>query len=274
VWLLKCRSLTEKNYIDDSDWDEEGIGEVLLDDNAIAQAPRPGTSLSRPATSKNTGMPDAAMRPMTASGRPLTGFARPGTTSARVGTGSGAVDAAFKGSRPGTSRAMTAMGRAVRIGTASMLTTPGGPFINVDKLDLKRYASRPAIAKALCDYILYVDHNPRKAMELASAATVSAGFGDWWWKLRLGKCYFQLGLLRDAEKQIKSSLRQQEMVTTYLELAKVYLKLDQPAVAHGTTHTPGATNASFSNSHLVKPYPLQKCMRREWKHSLVTHTCC
>ena len=35
-------------------------------------------------------------------------------------------------------------------------------------------------------------------------------------------------MLRDAEKQFLSSLKQQEMVLTYLELAKVYLKLDQP----------------------------------------------
>jgi uncharacterized protein HemY len=45
---------------------------------------------------------------------------------------------------------------------------------------------------------------------------------------RLGKAYYQLGMLRDAEKQFLSSLKQQEMVLTYLELAKVYLKLDQP----------------------------------------------
>ena len=182
-------------------------------------------------------MPDAAMRPMTASGRPLTGFARPGTSAARPGTatsGAGAVDAAFRGARPGTSRAMTALGRAVRIGTASLMSTPGGPFIVLDRLDLKRYGARPAIAKALCEYILHVEHNPRKGMELAAAATVAAGYSDWWWKLRLGKCYFQLGLLRDAEKQFKSSLRQQEAVATYLELAKVYLKLDQPALALGT----------------------------------------
>lgn len=234
VWFLKCRALTEKAYIDDSDWDEEGIGEVLLDDNAIAQAPRPGTSLAAPTQSRGSGVADAAMRPMTASGRPLTGFARPGTSSARPGTSHASVDAAFKGGRPGTSRAMTALGRAVRLGTASMMSAPGGPFINVDRLDLKRYAARPAIAKALCDYILYVDHNPRKAMELAAAATVTAGYGDWWWKQRLGKCYFQLGLLRDAEKQMKSSLRQQEMISTYLELSKVYLKLDQPTLAQGT----------------------------------------
>ena len=50
VWYLKCRALTLKNWIDDTEIEEEGVAEMLLDDNAIAQAPRPGTSLSRPMT--------------------------------------------------------------------------------------------------------------------------------------------------------------------------------------------------------------------------------
>lgn len=239
VWLLKCRALTEKSYVDDSDWDEEGIAEVLLDDTAIAQAPRPGTSLNRPATSARIGTSATGsamgMRPMTASGRPVTGFARPGTASARPMTGSGrdAVATAFRGARPGTSRAMTALGRAVRIGTASMLSTPGGPFINAERLDLRRYAARPALAKALFEYMWHVDHNPRRCMELAAAATEAARFDDWWWKGRLGKAYYALGMLREAERQLKSSLRAQEHVGTYLELGKLYVKLDQPAVAQG-----------------------------------------
>lgn len=233
VWFLKCRALTEKAYIDDTDMEEEGVGEVLLDDNATAQAPRPGTSLSRPATTRpGGGGLDGAMRPMTQSGRPVTGFARPGTSS-RPTTGAVSVDQAFRGVRPGTSRPMTALGRQVRLGTASMMAQAGGggPFINVERLDLKRYAARPAIAKALIDYILHVDHNPRRGLELAAAATVAAGYLDWWWKQRLGKCYYQLGLLRDAEKQFRSALRQQDMLSTSLELAKVYLRLDQPGAA-------------------------------------------
>lgn len=240
VWFLKCRALTEKAYIDDTDMEEEGVGEMLLDDNAMAQAPRPGTSLARPATSRPGagggagGEVSAALRPMTQSGRPLTGFARPGTSSRAGGTSGTSVDAAFRGARPGTSRPMTALGRQVRLGTASMLSVAGGPFINVERLDLRKYAARPALAKALCDYILYVDHNPRKGLELAAAATVHASYSDWWWKARLGKCYYQLGLLRDAEKQFQSALRAQEMVVSILELAKVYIKLDQPATALGT----------------------------------------
>lgn len=46
-------------------------------------------------------------------------------------------------SRPVT----TASGRHVRLGTASMLTEPGGPFIDVSKLNLGKYSQRPALAK-------------------------------------------------------------------------------------------------------------------------------
>ena len=84
---------------------------------------------------------------MTNSGRPITGFMRPGTQSSRPTSGQVSVDQAFKGSRPGTSRPVTSLGRRVRLGTASMRSMPGGPFINVDMLDLAKYAKRPAIAK-------------------------------------------------------------------------------------------------------------------------------
>ena len=41
----------------------------------------------------------------------------------------------------------------------------------------------------------------------------------------------RLGLYREAEKQFKSSLKQQDMVDTYLYLCKVYIRLDQPLTA-------------------------------------------
>lgn len=38
-------------------------------------------------------------------------------------------------------------------------------------------------------------------------------------------------MYRDAEKQFKSALKQQDMVDTYLYLCKVYVRLDQPLTA-------------------------------------------
>lgn len=184
-----------------------------------------GTSLSNPVSKGGPyGGPGASVRPVTASGRPQTGFARPGTASGSASSSAhrnGGVEAVLRGSRPGTSRPTTALGRFVRLGTASMAAMSsdgdgvGGKFINVEGLNMRKYASRPALAKVLCDYILYHEHNPRRALELAAEATVQANYQDWWWKARLGKCYYQLGLLRDAEKQFKSSLKEQQMIGKY-----------------------------------------------------------
>lgn len=57
-----------------------------------------------------------------------------------------------------------------------MLSEPGGPFINVDKLDLRKYAARPMLARALCDYIIYNEHNMKKALELCAMATQGNNF--------------------------------------------------------------------------------------------------
>ena len=123
VWYLKCQALTAKSWIDDTEMEEEGIAELLLDQNAIAQMPRPGTSLARPFTNTKGG-PSPSVRPMSASGRPMTGYARPGTGQ-RPQTGS--VAEAFGGGRAGTARPLTTSGsgRFVRLGTASMLSEAG-----------------------------------------------------------------------------------------------------------------------------------------------------
>lgn len=57
-----------------------------------------------------------------------------------------------------------------------MKSQKGGVFINSDQLDFKKYAERPALAKALCDYLLYVEHNPKKALELAALSTQFAEY--------------------------------------------------------------------------------------------------
>jgi len=48
--MLKMRALTEQLYVDEVDIDEEGIAETLMDSNAIANVPKPGTSLKLPTT--------------------------------------------------------------------------------------------------------------------------------------------------------------------------------------------------------------------------------
>ena len=67
-----------------------------MDEHATAAMPRPGTSLRRPGTRTQTGMPNQGIRPTTSSGRPTTGFLRPGT-STRPMTNKGGVEGAFRG---------------------------------------------------------------------------------------------------------------------------------------------------------------------------------
>lgn len=86
VWWIKCRALTNKNWIDECEIEEEGLGELLLDDNSTAQIARPGTSFTRPEIT-SAGGPSPAVRPTSTGGRPLSGFARPGSGLARGGTG-------------------------------------------------------------------------------------------------------------------------------------------------------------------------------------------
>lgn len=227
AWVLKTRALTEQIYVDEVEVDEEGIAEMLMDDTAIAQVARPGTSLKKPGTSANG--PSQSVRPMSQSGRPLSGFIRPGTQGGRPGT----MEQAMKTPRTATTArpVTTASGRFVRLGTASMLSQPDGPFINLSKINFAKYVKRPNLSKALFEYIFLHENDVRNALQLAAMATEASGYKDWWWKVQLAKCYYRLGLYRDAEKQLKSALRDEDVVDTYLYLCKVYVKLDQPLTA-------------------------------------------
>ncbi len=64
----------------------------------------------------------------------------------------------------------------MRLGTASLASEPGGAFINVDRLDLRKYAARPLLARVLCDYLVYTEHNMKRALELCALATQVAEY--------------------------------------------------------------------------------------------------
>ena len=81
----------------------------------------------------------------------------------------------------------------------------------------------------------YLNHSDEAALHLHLLNVLGrlhdsqlANFEDWWWKERLGKCYFMLGLFRESEKQLASSVKTQPMIVSHLQLAKVALRLDQP----------------------------------------------
>ena len=224
---MQC--LTQQIHVDDVEADEEGIAEMVLTEDAIAQIARPGTSL-RTAVAKTALSP--AVRPVTQTGRPISGVTRPVT---QTGAGSESIEAALQAPRTAkTGRPMTtASGRFVRLGTASMLSSgPDGPFVNLARLNISKYASNPTLSRPLFEYILMHENEVRLALDLAAQATQASKFKDWWWKLQLGKCYYKVGLLRDAETQFKSSLKHPETtVDPFLWLGKVYIRLDQPLAA-------------------------------------------
>lgn len=83
-----------------------------------------------------------------------------------------------------------------------------------DKLNAKNVAKKRHIAKAIVDYLIYVESNYRRALDIASEATILTNYGDWWWKARIGKCHFKMGMIKDAERQFISSLKDQHMITT------------------------------------------------------------
>lgn len=242
------RSLTSQVYVDDVEADEEGIAELLMDDNVISSVPRPGTSLRAPPTAISsqsidhplvTSTPFSANRPLIQSGRPITGMIRPGTQSntSRLGT----MENTLKTPRTSrTARPMTsASGRYVRLGTASILSAGGSaggqadsPFINLARLNISKYATLSTLSKSLFEYILFREGDTRHALDLAAQSSQVLMFNDWYWKLGLGKCYFKVGLLRDAETQFRSALKHSEApIDVYLWLGKVYLRLDQPLAA-------------------------------------------
>jgi hypothetical protein len=40
AWTVKCKAVIKQNFIDDIELDEEGVAEMLLDENAVASMPR------------------------------------------------------------------------------------------------------------------------------------------------------------------------------------------------------------------------------------------
>lgn len=84
----------------------------------------------------------------------MTGVLRPQTS--RPGT----MEQTLKTPRTArTARPVTAAsGRRVRLGTASMLTEVDGPFIEVSRLNLPKYA-RGKSAKPLFEYLFYHQHD-------------------------------------------------------------------------------------------------------------------
>jgi tetratricopeptide repeat protein 8 len=283
LWWAKARALTNQSWFDDTEMEEADAGDALVESNAAAtSAARPGTSLL--AAPRAGGRPPTTTTTSTLAPRASSGFARPssrmvpGSSAGAGAPGSslGALTGSRAGlqtSRPSTTRPITSSGRFVRLGTASLLASgdENGPFVDPDRLDMKKFATeRPTQARVLCDYLVYHAKHMRKAAELAAeaanAASRAAGganpsgaggapakpaaaAGDWWWCARLGKAYYYLGLHRDADQQLRASMRMYPCVATVLELGKVMMRLDQPLALIDLLHKAAVENPA--STHLV-----------------------
>ncbi|XP_057651035.1 tetratricopeptide repeat protein 8 isoform X1 [Diorhabda carinulata] len=218
AWCLKMKALTKQVYVDDIE-SEEIQENDFLDDNVIATAPRPGTSMKTAIIPSTSAL---SSRPRTSTGRPISGVARPGTQRRPES----ALD------RVRTARPLTGhLTRSVRLGTAAMLSQKDGPFIQVSRLNIAKYAKIPSLCKPLFEYLFYYEGAVRTAMELAVQATQHCEFRDWWWKVQLAKCYVAVNLLRDAEQQLRSALKQHHHVETFIRLIRIYCRVDQPLSA-------------------------------------------
>ncbi|KAL0220896.1 hypothetical protein RCL1_000750 [Eukaryota sp. TZLM3-RCL] len=217
---LKCKALSSKNYLDELEIDEDSAGDLLLDSNTTSDAPRPGTSFSRPTTTSS--------RPMTGSGRPITGFSRPGTSRPTTKSGTTTARQALT-ARPGTSRPATQGGRLLRLGTASI--NSAGKFVDPSRLDFSKYVNNQSLCTILYDYLLNVEHLPKKALELAILVNNFLKGNDWSWNFRLARAYKRLAMYKDAETYYNKALKLADMATVILELSTVYSKLDIPNTA-------------------------------------------
>jgi tetratricopeptide repeat protein 8 len=188
--LLKTHAIRRKNYIDDLEFDEEGIGEILLEDHKVSNVPRPGTSIMITNTAKGV---SPLIRPVTSSGRPLSGVVRPQTGTNRLNTTSNSNYIRQQtGYRAGTSRATTQGGRHLRIATASLKSLNSSLSLDVNDVNPKNIIKKPSLAKAVADYLFYVEKNYKKLLEICSEATIHSNYNDWWWKYILGKTYYKL----------------------------------------------------------------------------------
>ena len=117
--LFFTENIEKKTIIDEGGSKSISRELILLDDNKLSTAPRPGTSLQRIGTSMKGFGQNQLTKPMTSSGRPLSGVVRPGSIRG-TSSSQNRLQTVSKTQRFGTTRATTSGGRYVRLATASL----------------------------------------------------------------------------------------------------------------------------------------------------------
>ena len=65
------------------------------------------------------------------------------------------------------------------MGTASMASSSEGPFVNLARLNIAKYALQPAVARALFEYIYYHENDVRHVSAGSSLSYSSEEFTYW-----------------------------------------------------------------------------------------------
>lgn len=150
-----------------------------MDTEILATAPKPGTSL-RTATAVRTGQKTASTRPRTSTGRPLTGLARPGTMQQRAGTSS------LTGNRTALATGRVNTARNIRLGSASIFNLGDNTF-NMSRLNPSIFATKPAVAKILFQYLYYCEGDIKKSLDLCNAVMeLNKTEAGWFWYTQKG----------------------------------------------------------------------------------------
>ena len=201
-WYLVCHLRTEESWLDFTEPDDPSVTEQVFEDSFLSQIPRPGTSFRKSRTN--------------------------GTSSPSE---SGYTHVSRNGHSKGVSGVPTssASSRFNRLATASLSFTGDEP--DVTSINIATFARNPFLSRILVDYLLHRLRDPAHAVSLAAECTKVHGFDDWVWKNRLGRAYYLLGLLPEAEAQFRSSIATRPNIESRLELAKLFIRLDQPVKA-------------------------------------------
>ncbi|KAJ2942648.1 hypothetical protein O0L34_g2117 [Tuta absoluta] len=179
-----------------------------LTDTGVAKTPRPGTTFQREIRTAHTN----GKVPATATLR-----SRGVTSTARSRT------------------ARTALHTAARMSRAATALAGGAPFTAGTPISL-RFLSKddkhfvPA-AKTMFEYVFYCEGDVRKAMDVASQAQKADDTTDWWWNFSLARCYYTLGMYRNAEDCLRQALKMHKHISIYLRLVAMYVGINQPLSA-------------------------------------------
>ncbi|KAH0786816.1 tetratricopeptide repeat protein 8 [Histomonas meleagridis] len=202
-WYIICKARIEESWTDFTEPDELPASDYIFDENLISELPRPGTSLQSTRSTRGN-------LPISSNGKPITGYSH----SRNINTSLGLT--------PTTS----STSHFSRLATASLSFNGDEP--DVTSINVIQISKHPFLSRILMDYLLYRLRDPIRSISIASECTKANLYEDWWWKQRLGRCYYLVNLYTESESQFLSSLRITPNINTRLELCKLYYRLNQP----------------------------------------------